>query len=101
MPLKGCDVCLGMPQFIEMDATTREKEKMVTVTHRGKDHVLDVKLKKESIHVSTSTINKVKKNHLFVYMAFVQDLNLVDENVIVSQVDKQRSSFLKKSFDCY
>ena len=51
--------------------------------------------------VYASTINKVIKNHLSTYMLFVQDSNLVDENATVSQVDKERSYFLKKFYDCF
>ena len=49
MELDGCDVLLGMPWFHHVDATLNAKGRTITLKHKGKDLVLDVKLKGESI----------------------------------------------------
>lgn len=47
MELNGCDVLLGMPWFHHVDATLNAKGRTITLQHKGKDLVLDVKLKGE------------------------------------------------------
>ena len=47
MPLEGCDVLLGMPWIYRVHGVLDTFNKTVTLEHRGKTHVLNVKLKGE------------------------------------------------------
>lgn len=48
MPLEGCDVIMGMPWFHRVKATTNFFDKKITFSFRGRNVVLDVKLKGDS-----------------------------------------------------
>ena len=57
MPLDGCDVLLGMPWFHRLKASAQFFEKKIAFTHRGRNIVLDVQLKGDSVPlVSASAI---------------------------------------------
>lgn len=45
MEIDGCDVLFGIPWFYHVDAKVNTKAQNITLTHYGKDLVLDVKLK--------------------------------------------------------
>ena len=101
MPLEGCDVLLGIPWMYRVHGVLNAYDKTLTLSHKGKTHELDVKLKGESIPlVSASAITSVIKNHLSVYLVFVQDVNELHESSL-SVVDKDRSEFLLKFNDCF
>ena len=94
MPLEGCDVLLGMPWLYRVHGILDSFKKTVTLEHRGKTHVLDVKLKGESVPVvSASAITSVIKNHLSAYLIFPRDVKELNESNL-SMLDKDRSEFL-------
>ena len=51
MPLEGCDVLLGIPWCHRKHAVLDTFNRTITLVHRDKTHVLDVKLKGESVPV--------------------------------------------------
>lgn len=56
------------------------------MTHGGKTHAVDAKFKGESVRVvSAFAVTCVIKNHLFVYMVFVQESNSMNEDATVSK----------------
>ena len=56
--LEGCDVLLGIPWMFRVQGIMDAYNKKITVQSRGKTHILDVKLKGESIPtVSASAIS--------------------------------------------
>ncbi|MCO5554277.1 hypothetical protein L7F22_007805 [Adiantum nelumboides] len=66
MPLQDCDVLLGIPWCYRLHAVVDTFHRKITLVHRGKNHVLDVKLKGKSVSiVSASAISSVIKNHLY------------------------------------
>ncbi|MCO5607798.1 hypothetical protein L7F22_061999 [Adiantum nelumboides] len=75
--------------------------KKITVQSRGKTHILDVKLKGESIPtVSASSITSVMKMHLSAYLGFAREVSDCDESNL-SVLDKERSMFLQQFSDCF
>ena len=91
MPLEGCDVLLGMPWLYRLHGVLDSFKKTITLEHRGKTHVLDVKLKGESVPVvSASAITSVIKNHLSAYLIFARDVKELNESNL-SVLDKDRS----------
>ena len=101
MPLEGCDVLLGMPWLYRVHGVLDSFKKTVTLVHRGKTHVLDVKLKGESVPViSASAITSVIKNHLSAYLIFARDLKEVNESNL-SMLDRDRSEFLSQFSDVF
>ncbi|MCO5594849.1 hypothetical protein L7F22_048883 [Adiantum nelumboides] len=75
--------------------------KKITVQSRGKTHILDVKLKGESIPiVSASAITSIMKKHLFAYLVFARDVLESDESNL-SVLDKERSMCLQHFSDCF
>ena len=99
MPLSGCDVLLGMPWLHRVRAMVDVYGRKITVTLRGKQHILDVKLKGESIPlVIASAINFVMKSHLSAYLVY---LNEVQDDVQISVLDKERTDFLSQFRDCF
>lgn len=73
MPSLGCDVLLGMPWHYDHKAIIDTFDKTVTVTHRGKTKVLNVKRQGDFIPiVSPSAISSIMKNHLSRYLIFVK-----------------------------
>ncbi|MCO5583478.1 hypothetical protein L7F22_037389 [Adiantum nelumboides] len=100
MPLQDCDVLLGIPWCYRLHAVVDTFHKKITLVHRGKTHVLDVKLKGESVPVvSASAISSVIKNHLFAYLAFAKEVHEVESNL--SKLDKDRAAFLNGFSDCF
>ncbi|MCO5600600.1 hypothetical protein L7F22_054714 [Adiantum nelumboides] len=100
MPLQDCDVLLGIPCCYMLHAVVDTFHKKITFVHRGKTHVLDVKLKGESVPiVSTSAISSVIKNHLSTYLVFAKEVHEVES--ILSELDKDRISFLNGFSDCF
>ena len=94
MPLEGCDVLLGMPWLYKVHGVLDSFKKTVTLEQRGKTHVLDVKLKRESVPViSTLAITSVIKNHLSAYLIFAHNIKEVNESNL-SMLDKDRLEFL-------
>ena len=74
MPLNGCDVLLVMPWCHKVKAILDTFNRKITVTHRNKEHILDVRLKGESISlVSASAISRVMNKHLSAYLVFVKE----------------------------
>ncbi|MCO5547502.1 hypothetical protein L7F22_000952 [Adiantum nelumboides] len=74
--------------------------KKITSVHRGKTHVLDVKLRGESIPVvSASAISAVMKNHLFAYLIFAKEVHEVESNLF--KLDKDRAAFLNGFSHCF
>ncbi|MCO5547062.1 hypothetical protein L7F22_000503 [Adiantum nelumboides] len=66
MPLQERDVLLGIPWCYRLHAVVDTFHKKITLVHRGKTHVLDVKLKGESVPVvSASAISSVIKKSSF------------------------------------
>ena len=60
MPLEGCDVLLDMPWCHKVRAVVDTLNRKISLTHKGKSIVLDVKLKGESVPVvSASAISSV------------------------------------------
>ena len=101
MPLEGCDVLLGMPGLYRLHGVLDSFKKTITLEHRGKTHVLDVKLKGESVPVvSASAITSVIKNHLSAYLIFARDVKELNESNL-SVLDKDRSEFLSQFSDCF
>ena len=101
MPLDGCDVLLGMPWLYRVHGVLDSFKKTVTLEHRGKTHVLDVKLNSESVPViSAYAITSVIKNHLSAYLIFARDIKEVNESNL-SMLDKDRSEFLSQFSDCF
>ena len=101
MPLEGCDVLLGMPWLYRVHGVLDSFKKTVTLVHRGKTHVLDVKLKGESVPViSASAITSVIKNHLSACLIFARDVKESDESNL-SMLDRDRSAFLSQFSDCF
>lgn len=100
MPLEGCDVLLGIPWCHRKHAVLDTFNRTITLVHRDKTHVLDVKLKGESVPVvSASAITSVMKNHLSAYLIFAKAANEVESNV--SALDESRIAFLNKFSDCF
>ncbi|MCO5561626.1 hypothetical protein L7F22_015247 [Adiantum nelumboides] len=52
MPLEGCDVLLGMPWCHRLHAAVDTFNKKITFVHRGKTHLVDVKLKDDGLAFS-------------------------------------------------
>ena len=97
MPLRDCDVLLGMPWHYDHKAFIDTFEKTLTITHRGKTKVLNVEMKGESVPiVSTSAISSIMKKHLFAYLIFVKEHELVKEG-FTSKLEKLQN--LKFSFN--
>ena len=93
MPLEGCDVLLGIPWMYRVHGVLDAYNKTVTLEHRGKTHVLNVKLKGESVPiVSASAITSVIKNHLSAYLIFARDVKESNESNL-SMLDRDRSAF--------
>lgn len=81
-----------MPWCHHVCAVVDTRNKKVTLIHKGKAHVLDTKLKRESILVvSASAITTVMKIHLSIYLVFAKDATSVDEQFTFSQLDKERT----------
>ena len=75
--------------------------KQIIVQRKGKTHILDVKLKGESIPtVSSSTISSVMKSHLSAYLVFAREVSNCDESNL-SVLDKEKSIFLQQFSDCF
>ena len=101
MPLEGCDVLLGIPWMYRVHGVLDAYNKTVTLEHRGKTHVLNVKLKGESVPiVSASAITSVIKNHLSAYLIFARDVKESNESNL-SMLDRDRSAFLSQFSDCF
>ena len=101
MPLEGSDVLLGMPWCHRVSAVMDTRNKKITLTHKKKEHVLDVKLKGESIPVvSASAISKVMKKHISAYLVYVRDRKDVEQSNL-SELDTERMDFLKTYGDCF
>ena len=99
MPLEGYDVLLGMPWLYRVHGVLDNFNKTVKLEHRGKTHVLDVKLKGESVPVvSASTITSVIKNHLSAYLIFARDVKESDESNL-SMLDRDRTALLSQFTD--
>ncbi|MCO5594207.1 hypothetical protein L7F22_048232 [Adiantum nelumboides] len=99
MPLQDCDVLLGIPWCYRLHVVDTFHKK-ITLVHRGKTHVLDVKLKGESVPVvSASAISSVIKNHLSAYLVFAKEVHEVESNL--SKLDKDRAAFLNGFSDCF
>ena len=76
--------------------------KKITLVHRGKTHVLDVKLRGESVPVvSASAISSVMKNHLSAYLIFARDVKLGESKSNLYALDKERTAFLNSFSDCF
>ena len=74
MPLEGCDVLLGMPWCHRVKAVVDTFNRKISLTHKGKSIILDVKLKGESVPVvSASAISSVMKNHISAYLIFAKE----------------------------
>ncbi|MCO5568815.1 hypothetical protein L7F22_022515 [Adiantum nelumboides] len=100
MPLQDCDVLLGIPWCYRLHAVVDTFHKKITLVHREKAHVLDVKLKGESVPVvSASAISSVTKNHLSAYLVFAKEVHEVESNL--SKLDKDRATFLNGFSDCF
>ncbi|MCO5590838.1 hypothetical protein L7F22_044813 [Adiantum nelumboides] len=64
MPLQDCDVLLGIPWCYRLHAVVDTFHKKITLVHRGKTHVLDVKIKGDSVPVvSASAISSAKRRN--------------------------------------
>ncbi|MCO5597982.1 hypothetical protein L7F22_052071 [Adiantum nelumboides] len=101
MLLKGCDVLLGIPWMFRVQRIMDLYNKKITVQSKGTTHILDVKLKGESIPtVSTSTITSVMKKHLSAYLVFAHEVSDSDDSNL-SVLDKERSMFLQQFSDCF
>ena len=101
MPLDGCDVLLGMPWFHRLKASAQLFEKKIAFTHRGRNIVLDVKLKGDSVLlVSASAISHVIKHHISAYLVFAKAREEVCESNL-SSLDEERLQFLKQYKDCF
>ncbi|MCO5569278.1 hypothetical protein L7F22_022990 [Adiantum nelumboides] len=73
-PLEGCDVLLGMPWFYNHKAVLDSFNKLVTLEIRGREIVLDVKLKGESVPlVSSSAVPTLMKQHISAYLIYVKE----------------------------
>ncbi|MCO5602145.1 hypothetical protein L7F22_056273 [Adiantum nelumboides] len=100
MPLQDCHVLLGIPWCYRLHAVVDTFHKKITLVHRGKTHVLDVKLKGESVPVvSAFAISSVIKNHLSAYLVFAKEVHEVESNL--SKLDKDRAAFLNGFNDCF
>ncbi|MCO5597457.1 hypothetical protein L7F22_051535 [Adiantum nelumboides] len=100
MPLQDCDVLLGIPWCYRLHAVVDTFHKKITLVHRGKTHVLDVKLKGESVPVVSSyAISFVIKNHLSAYLVFAKEVHEVESNLF--KLDKDRAAFLNGFSDCF
>ncbi|MCO5613406.1 hypothetical protein L7F22_067682 [Adiantum nelumboides] len=101
MPLlQDCDVLLGIPWCYKLNAVVDTFQKKITLVHRGKTHVLDVKLKGESVPVvSASAISSIIKNHLFGYLIFAKEVHEVESNL--SKLHKDRAASLNGFRDCF
>ena len=84
MPLDGCNVFLGMPWFHRLKASSEFFDKKIAFTHRGRNIVLDVKLKGDSVpFVSALAISKVIKYHISAYLVFAKEKEEVCESNLV------------------
>ncbi|MCO5613087.1 hypothetical protein L7F22_067361 [Adiantum nelumboides] len=80
MSLQDCDVLLSIPWCYRLHAVEDTFHKKITLVHRGKIHVLDVKLKGELVPVvSASAISSVIKNHLSAYLVFAKEVHEVEK----------------------
>ncbi|MCO5606416.1 hypothetical protein L7F22_060604 [Adiantum nelumboides] len=61
MPLQDCDVLLGIPCY-RLHAVVDTFHKKITLVHRGKTHVLDVKLRGERAPVVSAYLSKLDKD---------------------------------------
>ncbi|MCO5557959.1 hypothetical protein L7F22_011533 [Adiantum nelumboides] len=101
MPLDGCDVLLGIPWMFRVQGIMDAYNKKITVQSRGKTHILDVKIKGESIPtVSASAITSVMKKYLSAYLVFAREVSDCDESNL-SVLDKERSMFLQEFSDFF
>ena len=90
MPLEGCDVLLGMPWCHRVRAVVDTFNRKISLTHKGKSIVLDVKLKGESVPVvSASAISSVMKNHISAYLIFAKEKGDTRETNL-GELDKVR-----------
>ncbi|MCO5570662.1 hypothetical protein L7F22_024389 [Adiantum nelumboides] len=90
MNLDGCDVLLGIPWMFRVQGIMDAYNKKITIQHRGKTHILDVKLKGESIPtVLASVITSVIKKHLSAYLVFASDISDSDQSSLFV-LDKER-----------
>ncbi|MCO5596645.1 hypothetical protein L7F22_050713 [Adiantum nelumboides] len=100
MPLQDCDVLLGITWCYRLHAVVDTFHRKITLVHRGKTLVLDVKLGGESVPVvSASAISFVIRNHLFMYLVFAKEVHEVESNL--SKLDKDTASFLNCFNDCF
>lgn len=100
MPLEGCDVLLGMPWHHKNDVKVAAREKKLYFTHKGRDIVIDVKLKGESVPVvSACAVSKLMKSNLSAYLVFVKEQQ--EDSAHVSELDKDRRDFLLQYSDCF
>ena len=95
MPLEGCDVLLGIPWSYRVHAVVDVHNKKISLVHKGKTHVLDVKSKGDSVPVvSALAISSLMKSHLSVYLVFAKDVNAGNFKSNLSMLDKERTYFL-------
>ncbi|MCO5557024.1 hypothetical protein L7F22_010579 [Adiantum nelumboides] len=86
---------------VEAEGIMDAYNKKITVQSREKTHILDVKLKGESIPtVLASAITSVMKKHLSAYLVFARVVSDCDESNL-SVLDKERSMFLQQYSDCF
>ncbi|MCO5567677.1 hypothetical protein L7F22_021371 [Adiantum nelumboides] len=101
MPLDGCDVLPGIPWLFRVQGIMDAYNKKITVQSREKTHILDVKLRGESIPtVSASAITSIMKKHLSAYLVFAREVLDCDESNLYV-LDKVRSMFLQQYSDCF
>ncbi|MCO5575657.1 hypothetical protein L7F22_029461 [Adiantum nelumboides] len=98
--LQDCDVLLGIPWCYMLHVVVDTFHKKITLVHRGKTHVLDVKLKGKSIPALFASVHSsVIKNHLSVYLVFAKEVHEVESNL--SKLDKDRATFLNGFSDYF
>lgn len=101
MSLGGSDVLLGIPWMYKVHGVMDTFSKTLTLEHREKTLILDVKLKGERVHVvSASGITSVIKNHLYAYLIFARDLKELNESNL-SMLVRDRSEFLSSFSDVF
>ena len=99
-PLQDHDVILGAPWFHRKYAQLIFLERLITLSHKGKDIVIRTHKKGETIPlVNHIAFEKSTESSFSSYMIFVQDLKNANEPM--SKLDENLKSFLDQHAHCF
>ena len=101
-PLQSQDVILGAPWFHRKHATIIYPERLITLSHKGKEIVIRTHKEGDTIPlVHHVAFQKAIKSSLSAYMIFVRDSQSKSANESISKIDESLKSFLDEHAHCF